>query len=361
MIGASKFLRGAGYRSYLGLNPETIAKQGLTYIDMHIIESLPVKIPPHIQRIINRIARPVVTERMPSIEVADTQLKIDRGLLFGIAWADKAVANGLFDKLLAKELMSMEKEGIKLSTKSLRQAVARISDKIDLGAGGVTAAQRPPFYRSEVGKLALMLTSTINSRMQYYLKNAIQGINDRDVFMLAKIATAGFLAAYAEVVIVKQAHIWGEDTKAMAKDILRSAGGNIPVAGGMMYALDIGRWSPSAVFANVAEAIEKTGKMLDDKESLSRVLFGWAEVAGLPKQIRKTTGGIRVIQERGVREKEPRKGKAVKRMLVPVSEPMEQVRHLISGKWGGLEATEYVKKIGKPKKKPQRRFVIPAR
>lgn len=328
-----RFFRRCGYRTFLGLNPIVVAKQGISYLDVVIVEKVPAKISPRYKRIIKRLEKPSVTERLPEISVADIRSKADKFLLSGMIYADRAFARGALGKVLAAELKVMEGEGIELSNKSLREALRRVSDRIDLAMAGVTPAQRPPFYRTELGKLALMFTSTINSRFQYYIKNAAKGIGNKDAWLIAKVITAFFLGGFIEAALKNLALNWG-DTKEMLKDTLIATGGNIPVLGGLFFALQVGDWHISPVFSNIEEGLKAAGRFMERPEEREavRALFGAAEILGLPKQVRKTYEGIVAIE----------KGKKVSgKKVIEITSPIEQFRAVMRGQFAPLEVQEY--------------------
>jgi len=343
---ALAFLRKAGYRTYLGLNPGVILKQGISYSDMAIIEDrfLKGKIPEDIEQLISTLDLASAKERLPSIAVVDMDDKIDRAMLKGIVWADKGFAGGALTRMLAAELKFMQEQGINIhSNKVLRQALNRMSDRLDLGMMGVTRAQRPPVFRTELGKLALMFNSTINSRFQYYLEEGVfsgKGTKEgwteknyakirKDLYKMARILGAFFLGAYLEVSISNLSPTRG-DAKRMMADILKAGIGNIPGMGALVYAVDLGKdWNPSAVIGNVNDAIKTTKKY-----GIPSVqgLLSLGELMGVPKQFRKTYDGILTVLE----GKRVSKGKYIK-----PDDPIEIFRALVKGQYGPHEVKEY--------------------
>jgi len=306
-------------------NPRVILKQGLSFLDVALMENTKFVMPDDVRQVVKRLARPTVTERAPEIAVVDMRSKADRALLGGITWADKTFAHGGYSKVLAAELVKMKGEGIPLDNKALRKAVRRVSDRIDLAMGGYTRAQIPHFYRTELGKAVLMFTSTINSRFQYYVENTIEGINKRDAFHVAKTMTAFALGAYLEAAITRLALHW-QDSKEMLKDILKTGIGNIPPFASLVYGLEAGELAPTAWFKNINDAIAVM------KKPWSRRLIGIAEIFGLPKQLRRTLEGLEAIKK-GI--------KVSSNKTLEIKGFWEQLRAIINGKWGTLTGRQF--------------------
>lgn len=288
-----RWLRKGAYRSILGLNPRTIAKQAISYLDVGIIEGMnrsEIKLAKQIQK---KQGFASVLERVPDISMADLADNVDKTLLGGITYTDKYVAGGNLANVLSSELAKARKaspEG-KIDNKAIRQALKVASDKIDLAMGGVTPAQRAKIYRSEAGKLFGMFTSTINSRFQYFIEQGNKGIKTKDAKMLAKVATATFLGAYAEVAITKLALTSG-DAAQDAKDTVKSALGNIPMVGSFMMAIDTDKWNPSPAIQNVSDALTYNAKVLSGaSDDIMGGIARIAEVAGMPKQLRRSVEG----------------------------------------------------------------------
>jgi len=187
-------------------------------------------------------------------------------------------------------LAILRKNGEKLNTKSLDKAVTAASDKLDLMMGGVTPAQRARLYRSEQGKFALQLTSTINSNFQYKISRTNPDIPGHIAAKLAKISTAIFLTAYAEVSITKASLNWN-DTLTMVKDVAKGAAGNIPLVGAALFAIDSNNYDMSPVLSNINDALSKTNSWAKGNTDFLTALATWAELGGLPKQIRKSIEG----------------------------------------------------------------------
>jgi len=324
------------YRAYLGLNPIVTAKQGISFVDVMMTEKTPLMLSKDVKQIIKRLEKPTVTERVPEIAVADMKSKGDRALLAGITIADKLFAKGAYNRVLGAELMQMKKEGVRFNNKTLREAVRRVSDRIDLAMGGMTRAQRPKAYRSEVGKFALMFTSTINSRFQYYIKNAVEGIQDKDSIHVAKTLTAFALGAYLEAAISRMSLDWS-DAEDMKSDIIKTAAGNIPPMAGLIYALDSGAWMPSAALKNISDVFKYSKRWTETgKQGAPKALFTIAEVFGLPKQVGKVYEGLEAI-DKGV--------KVAGDKRIELDSDVEKVRALIKGKWGSLGAQRYFTEV----------------
>jgi len=306
-------------------NPRVILKQGLSFLDVALMENTKFVMPDNVKQLVKRLSRPTVTERVPEIAIVDMRSKADRALLGGITWADKTFAHGGYSGVLAAELVKMKDEGIPLDNKALRKAIRRVSDRIDLAMGGYTPAQTPHFYRTELGKAVLMFTSTINSRFQYYIENTIDGINKSDAFHIAKAITAFTLGAYLEAAITRLALHW-QDSREMLKDILKTGIGNIPPFSSLVYGLEAGELAPTAWFKNINDAIAVM------KKPWSRRLIGIAEIFGLPKQLRHTLEGLEAIKK-GI--------KVSSSKTLEVKGFWEQLRAIINGKWGTLAGRQF--------------------
>jgi len=286
-------LRRGAYRAFLGLNPRTIMKQAISYLDAVLVEGVGTqKITKEARQLSGDLGFSTVTERVPDISLTDATNKYDRAILYGITEADKRFAGGSFNKMISKELEKIKAEKGKLSTGDVSKALQRVGDAVDLSFGGVSPSQRPAIYRNELGKLGLMFTSTLNSRLQYYIKKMAEGIAEKDAMKIAKIGTAFLLAAYAETAITRLS-LGADDAYGMAANISKTAAGNIPLVGSWMFAYDSGNYEVSAAMTNLKDAVEKTstwGKSMDSDDLLAAIAR-WGEVGGLPKQIRKSIEG----------------------------------------------------------------------
>lgn len=284
------FLRKSAYRSGLGWNPRTIAKQATSYIDMAIGEGMAPE--SEMVKQLSKQGFASVSERIPDITIGDMQGKVDRNLLGGIALTDKYFANKGFRGLLSKELNLIKEQKGKINNKDIRKAIRNVSDNIDLAMGGVTPEQRPKIYKTELGKLGLMFTSTMNSRLQWYLKQTVSGINNKDAAKLAKIGTAFIMSSYAEMAINDLA-FKDKDTKTTVKKLISNVGGNIPLLGSLIFMIQSGgQYEPIAAYKSLKDAIQASGQALSGDDSPGQAVWSWLEAAGLPKQIRRTTEGV---------------------------------------------------------------------
>ena len=286
-------LRRGAYRSFLGLNPRTVMKQGISYLDTTLVEGvLTQPVTKETKQLSGKLGFSTVTERVPDISLTDASSKYDRAILYGITEADKRFAGGTFNKLMSRELEKIKKEKGQLSNKDISAALQRVGDTVDLSFGGVSPSQRPPIYKTELGKLGLMFTSTLNSRLQYYIQQGAKGIRTKDAAKIAKVMGAFLLAAYAETAISKLS-LGADDGYEMAKDVSKAAAGNIPMVGAILFAADSGKYEASAALSNLTDAVEKTatwGKTMESDDLLA-AMARWGEVGGVPKQVRKSIEG----------------------------------------------------------------------
>ncbi len=329
------FARKRAYQSLLGLpNLKVPLKQFGSYIDGVFLHKMSFNITPRVKRILKQLERhSSVTERVADVGLIDMNTKQNRAFMGGLIFLDKGVAQGVMKRILATELMKMEKEGIKLTSKSLRQATYRASKKLDLTAGGTTLAQIPPFYRTEMGKLALMFSSTINSRLHAYVDAAVKGITAGDKKALVKIATGAILAAYYEAAVTKGAFIW-DDVLEVVKDTGKVFVGNIPTLGAIQYGLDVGDWSASPVFQTFEDVIGILGKIGRKEAPIEQGLWAVGEAFGLPRQIRKDIKGAKTIKE----------GKRVsKSEYIAIDTFDEKLRAIFMGEYGPTGVQRHLK------------------
>lgn len=293
---AIQMIRKAGYRSILGWNPRTVLKQGISLLDVGMIEGMSRENLGTAQRYLKSKGAGSVIERIPDISMADIGSNADKILMGGISFTDKMTAGKALAMVFSKNLKEMgykEAANSRMKNKILRQALQKSSDAIDLAMGGVTPAQRAKVYNSELGKLVSMFSSTINSRMQYFIEKGNKGIKTGDAKLLAKVATTLFLSTYAEMSITKLALSSG-DAATDAKNLLKSALGNIPYIGSVLYAYESGTYHMSPVEQNIEGAITGTAKAVESGESgdILGAAARIAEVMGLPKQIRRSAEGF---------------------------------------------------------------------
>jgi hypothetical protein len=273
-------------------------------MDVGLIEGGDASLLPTAQKYLKSEGAGSVVERIPDISMADIGSNADKYLMGGISYTDKLTAGKALALVFSKELKEggykTAKNGREKS-KILSQALQRASDKIDLAMGGVTPAQRAPIYRSELGKVAGMFTSTINSRMQYFIENASQGIKKKDAVKLAKVATTLFLSTYAELAITKLAFTSG-DAAEDAKNWLKSFAGNIPLMGSVIFAYESGKYNPLIYAQSIGDAFNgtKTAVNSGDPGDILGAATRIAEVTGLPKQIRRSVEGYEEFG--GIRE-----------------------------------------------------------
>jgi len=229
---------------------------------------------------------PSVTERNIDLTVQDLQGKYTKASMAMSRAMDVAVAKRGLQAAQAKGFRMLP-EGA--SSKEKRRMLERIADEIDLTIGGTTKLQTPAAYRNEGAKLILQYTGAINSKFQKLLE--AMRVNKGNIPKQAALLTAVFFAAYAEVSISKMS-LGFEDPEQRAIDTTKGVFSNVPGLGQVLFALDTGDYNPIPVAANISEAFKRTNRFMNGDESAVSAAYGWMQVAGAPKQLRKTIEGI---------------------------------------------------------------------
>jgi hypothetical protein len=152
--------------------------------------------------------------------------------------------------------------------------------------------------------------------------------------------------AYSEQVIENLSFKWS-DKVGMAKDILQSLAGNIPVVSNIVYALmNEQDMQISPVLGNLNNIVRNIGAGEGEKSA-------WyiAETFGTPKVIRRIKEGMEIMESGGITDKN---GK----MEAPVQDTIELVRSFLRGKYGSIAAQDWIRNIGE--KTEDRRWFVPA-
>lgn len=349
-FGVAKFLRKTAAVASLGLNYAPIIKQVLTQVPLTICEKAPPKLRSKFAKSFGIKVKelPSIAERKGTIAIADMQGRISKIFTGGLTQFDKKNAqyslNRLLDKNWKKYLKANDlKKGDELSDTTKDFIIKKSQDTLDLWYGGMSKAQLPPVFRSEIGKLLNMFIYPLTSQLNgfYYHQFKAKGFKGKTK-AAAEIAAAATGIAYMEQVVSGLSPKW-DDKEGMTKDVLTSLLGNIPIVSQIVYSIDAEQplqISPGT--SGFSAFLKELGK--DEKDIKTMSLRG-AEIFGLPKQFRKTAEGVEVVKEGGVRSKQ-------EKLLAPVTGKMEKVRALLKGKYGALKAKQYVENVGEKVERP---------
>jgi len=344
----SKLLRKGTAMGSLGLNYATILKQALTQIPITIIEkSLPKFKSEYAKAFGIDVSKlPSISKRTGDIAISDLQGKIGRIFTGGISQFDKKNAQLAINGLLDKEYNKFLKGGAEITPEIRKVIEKNAQDKIDMWFGGFFKGQRPEAYREELGNFILMFTYPLTSQANGFFRHMLKAKGFiGNIKAVAEVLASVVGIAYMEQVIENLTPQWS-DTKEMAKDVLISATGNIPLAGQIAYAIDTGSdMNISPVIGNINNIINYISEGKGEK-------IGWtiAETAGLPKQIRRIKEGFDILEEGGITDNN---GK----MMAPVQDTIEYIRAFLRGKYGPLASQDYIRNIGESKE--DRRWFVP--
>lgn len=344
----SKLLRKGTAIGSLGLNYATILKQALTQIPIAVIEkSLPKMKSEYAKAFGIDVSKlPSISKRTGDIAISDIQGKVGRIFTGGISEFDKINAQAAINGLLDKEYKSFLKEGAEI-TPDIRKLIEKnAQDKIDMWFGGFFKGQRPEAYREELGNFILMFTYPLTSQLNGFFRHIFKAKGfGRKSKAIAEVLAATVAIAYMEKTISNLSPEWS-DTKQMSKDVLVSLLGNLPMVGDIAYSISSGQdMSISPVIGSINNIVRNISEGKPEK-----VAWSIAETAGLPKQVRKVSEGMEIMEEGGITDNS---GK----MLAPVQGTMEYLRAFLRGKYGPLAAQDYVRNIGVAKE--DRRWFIP--
>jgi len=331
-----RWLRRAGYSAYLGLNPISMSKQFISWSDAMLLEKIGGPSTKAFKSAIKKMEIPSVGERDVEATVADLKNKYDRIMLWGIRTADKFLAGDAMTKMLAGRLQAKKNAGKELDSKSLRTVLREAQNDLDLLMMGSTPAQRPEIFRQEWGKLFLQFQSTITSRVNSYLERASGSTNNKDLLAIARVIGAFMVGGYLESVMtdMRVKKLWDKEDFV---EILKSAGGNIPLAGTAIWALDRGEWTPAPFVQTINDALAALKKMSENfgLKEIGDTALTLGQIVGLPKQVKKTIEGISVTEG---------KGKRVSRSkYIEVDKLDEKIRAWVKGQYGPKEVKEYFK------------------
>lgn len=344
----SKLLRKGVAMGSLGLNYATILKQALTQIPLTIIEKAPPKLKSEYAKAfgINVSNLPSISKRTGDIAISDMQGKIGRIFTGGISKFDKMNAQASMNALLDKEYYKFLKEGAEITPNIRKYIEKTVQDKIDMWYGGFFKGQRPEAFREELGNFVLMflypLTSQTNGFFRHILK--AKGFGDT-AKAIAEVIAATVSIAYMEKTIENLTPVWSDPVE-MTKDVAVSLAGNIPMVGDIAYAISTGQdMSISPVFGNINNIIASISA-----GDSGKMIWNAAETMGLPKQVRRITEGMQIMEDGGITDSS---GK----MVAPVQGTIEYMRAFLRGKYGPLASQDWIRNIGKSKE--DRRWFVP--
>ncbi|MFA4853995.1 MAG: hypothetical protein WC616_01410 [Candidatus Omnitrophota bacterium] len=312
----ARWMERAVIQSLLGLNPITIAKQNLSFIDLALTtKGYKYNVPPGLVSVAHALGS--VMERVPDIAIHGHEAgAISRVTLGGIAKTDRFVAKHNMARVLYPEfkrlvgdnpefyvalknpkldesglIQALNKAGV--SKEKYDDIIMNISDTIDAAMGGVTAMQRPMAYTSTTGRLFTILTSTMNSRFQYLMKKGVISVKEGDPVMVSRLLTATILASYGETAMT------GLTPTPGASKVLQSAASGVPLIGSLAFSLSTHQgYTPAAIdgFNRALKSVERAYSN-PDVNNIALALTRSAEFAGLPRQFGKTHAGLTALSE----------------------------------------------------------------
>ena len=274
-----------------------------------------------------------VQERSVGLAVQDLKSTLVNWGSKPTLYTDKLTARIGRIALVDQMLIRNKKAGIKLSPKEFKNMERRADDCVDAVMGAMSSAETPAYFRSEIGKNVNQFYSQLNAKMQHYLTDIFKDEKYAKMAggkkkLLAKSLVSVLLAGYLEKAISDL--YFADEPDDIAKGILESLAGNLPIVGSIMFALKTGQpYSPSPVLGNITKLLIAIAEGKTDK-----ALWAASGFLGFPVQLKNVITGSEVVSKKGVYSK---KGK----LLFPVEETSEQARTLLKGKWGSRAAQEY--------------------
>lgn len=348
----AQFGRRSAAIASLGLNLASVVKQALTQVPLSIIEKAPPKLKSKFAEAfeIDVANLPSIKERKGNIAIADMQEGIAKAFVGPLSEFDKTNAQLSLNALLDKNMAKFVKEGKELTPEVQAQILKMSQDRLDMWFGGMTRAQLPRAFRSEVGKLVNMFIQPLTSQLNGFFYSVAKEKGYAKAGKLAEVMASAVSIAYLEQVVTNWSLQWS-DEKAMAEDVLSSLAGNIPIVSQIVFAMRSDQpIQVSPAISNAWRAAEQVARATKGQATAVDVGFAFAEMFGLPKQIRRSTQGIQVILDGGVLDKE---GK----MLAPVRGTDEKIRAFIRGKYGTIATQDWLRNIGV--KSENRKWFVP--
>lgn len=351
---ASKVLRKGVAISSLGLNYASVAKQALTHIPLLLIERVAPKTKSKYAEAfgIKVSDLPSITKRKGDIAISDLQGKIGRIFTGALTEFDKKNAQLSLNGLLDKEYSKVLKEGIEITEDTRKIIERKAQDTLDMWYGGFFDGQRPEYFRSSLGNFINMFIYPLTSQLNGFYRNILnaEGVGKKAIAG-AEVLAAATTIAYMEQAISNLSFNWS-DEKEMTKNVLESLIGNIPIVSQISYAaMNDKDFQISAGTNGIANLLKKFSK-INEEGGFEDVVFATAELAGLPKQIRKVKDGLEIINAGGIIDKD---GK----MQSPVKETDEVIRTFLMGKYGSIAAKDWLNNLPTSRSAEERRWFVP--
>ena len=337
-----RFLRQKTSIASLGLNVSSVIKQALSIIPITIIEKAPPKFTSKFAKNfgIKVSDLPSLKERKGNAAIMDMQEGLSKIFVGPLAEFDKKIAQVELNSLLDKNYKTRLKEGKEITPEIQAQILKESQDLIDIWMGGMTTAQLPRAFRSEIGKLLNMFIMPLTSQLNGFIYSMMKEKGVKQASKAAEVLAAAIGIAYMEQVITNLSPTWS-NKKDMMKDTLGSLAGNIPVISSIIFAIRSDQpLAPSAAVSAVSRFVQQISKGLKDQATAGDIAFATAELfLGLPKQVRRTYQGAKIVKDGGVRDKS---GK----LLVQVKGTDETIRAFLRGKYGTIATQDWIKNIG---------------
>ena len=352
---SSRVLRRGVAISTLGLKYSSVVVQALTHIPVLLIEKVAPKTKSKYAEAfgIKVSDLPSITKRKGDVAISDLQGKIGRIFTGPLTEFDKKNAQLSLNALLDKEYSKVLKEGIEI-TEDVRKIIERkAQDTLDMWYGGFFDGQRPEYFRSSLGNFINMFIYPLTSQLNGFYRHILnaEGVGKKAIAG-AEVLAAATAIAYMEQVISNLSFNWS-DEKEMTKNVLESLIGNIPIVSQIAYAaMNDKDFQISAGTNGIVNLLNKFSK-INKEGGFEDVIFATAELAGLPKQIRKVKEGLEVINAGGIIDKD---GK----MQAPVKEADEVIRTFLMGKYGSIAAKDWLNNLPESgRSAEERRWFVP--
>lgn len=351
---ASRVLRKGVAVSSLGLNYASVAKQALTHVPLLLIERVAPKTKSKYAEAfgIKVSDLPSITKRKGDIAISDLQGKIGRIFTGALTEFDKKNAQLSLNGLLDKEYSKVLKDGIEITEDTRKIIERKAQETLDMWYGGFFDGQRPEYFRSSLGNFINMFIYPLTSQLNGFYRNILtaEGVGKKAIAG-AEVLAAATTIAYMEQAISNLSFNWS-DEKEMTNNVLESLIGNIPIVSQISYAaMNDKDFQISAGTNGIANLLKKFSK-INEEGGFEDVVFATAELAGLPKQIRKVKDGLEVINAGGIINKD---GK----MQSPVKETDEVIRTFLMGKYGSIAAKDWLNNLPTNRNSEERRWFVP--
>lgn len=348
---SSRVLRRGVAVSSLGLNYASVAKQALTQIPLMIIERVVPKTKSKYAEAfgIKVSDLPSITKRKGDIAISDLQGKVGRIFTGALTEFDKKNAQLSLNALLDKEYSKVLKEGVEITEDTRKIIERKAQDTLDMWYGGFFDGQRPEYFRDSLGNFINMFIYPLTSQLNGFYRHILKADGSSKAVAGAEVLAAATAIAYMEQAISNISFNWS-DEKEMTKNVLESLIGNIPIISQITYAAMNDRdFQVSAGTSGIVNLLKKFSEINKDG-GIEGVIFATAELAGLPKQVRKVKEGLEIINTGGIIDKD---GK----MQAPVKEADEVIRSFLSGKYGSIASKDWVRNLGVSSE--ERRWFVP--